>query len=152
MTSRANSSPAFPGEGDRPQGGEGALVRDRRMALLGGPDSRRKLADADAEAAARQERRGRRAYWAGLALLALILAWYWREELISDPWKLLWSLPGFVGAHFLQHLAGTLLGHLLTPIFRRLRPYSYTPNYYGDEPDQDFPLPDDQSATGKTAP
>ena len=111
------------------------------MALLGGPDDFRKLADADSEAAARQERRGRRFYWATLALFVVFLAWYWREELTSNPWKLLWSLPGFVGAHFLQHLAGTLLGHLLAPIFRRLRPYSYTPNYYGDEPAQDLHSP-----------
>ncbi|HEY5723443.1 MAG TPA: hypothetical protein VIT45_14095 [Allosphingosinicella sp.] len=122
------------------------------MALLGGADACRKLADADVESAARQERRGRRAYWAGLALFMVFLAWYLREDLISNPWKLLWSLPGFVGAHLLQHLAGALLGHLLAPIFRRLRPYSYTPNYYGDEPGEDFPVPDDQSATGKTAP
>lgn len=122
-----------------------------RGALVGGPDDLLRLAASDAEAGARKARRAHRISLAIFVVVALALAWRWREELISNPWNLLWSLPGFLGAALLQHIVGIFVGLIVVEVTRRFRPYSYTPNYYGDEPEEDFGVPPENSEPGSAA-
>ena len=156
-----SSSPAFAGEGDRPSrrrprssavnGGGGAV---RRLALLGGPDAPDRLREADAENEARELNRGLAFYLTVVLAVALWFAWSWSENGLADLWNLVWFIPLVLFGALIWYGFEELGGALCRQAARPFRTHKYTPNFYGDEEedDSDFAtaeMVDDETGTGK---